>query len=195
MPEFLTNPFFYIVLAVVGVFIYAIFAGIHKGKKGGGKKGDDKKGDKKRDSAGDAKKEEVISYSDFQESAKAAETPSAEEPLINEFEAKSFEEQAKQFFGDEDNQEFIEDFFGASTSDLFSEMPVEPFDYTIKEFDYNKEWEKAPEAISFDYNYDVNYEPPIKPSRIKKNFNKMNKTQKAIVFSNLFGNTKKLRGE
>ncbi len=192
MLEFLGSPFFYIILAVVLVFIYAIIAGTKKAKKGDKK--DDKKSTEKASSA-EAKKEEVISYTDFQKNAEMTEAQNIEAPLIDEFEAKSFDEQAKEFFENENNQGFIEDFFGESTYDMFNEKPVEPFDYSIKEFDYNKAWETEPEAISFDYNYDVNYEPPKKPSRIKKNFNKLNKTQKAIVFSNLFGSTKKFRSE
>lgn len=188
MGDFLNSPFFYIVLIGVGVLIYVILSDIFKRRKKKGK-GKSKNNDKADDSKKDNAKEEVVAYEKFN----SEPTTSSQEfaPLTDDdVPIKSFEEQALDFLSDEENEKLFEEFFGTSTSDLFSDAPISPFDYSIPDYNYDLVWEQQPKEISFDYNYDVNYVPPKKKSKVKKQFQKMNKAQKAIVVSNIFNNKK-----
>lgn len=192
MPEIFRSPFFYIVLGCALVFLYAIIAGIHRGKKGGKGKGDGKTDKSSTDEKGGDKKEEVTTYDEFKATPEKETTPTLELSEtsfiddINKMEVPPFEEQAYDFFNDIDNQTLFNDMFGDSSYNMFSPSNSQSVDYTIKEYDYNKVWETEPDAIGFDYdNYDVNYVPPKKQPRIKKQIKNLNKVQKAILFADV----------
>jgi len=188
MDNFINSPLFYIVLAVILILVYVILSDIFKRRK---KKKKDKKAkeDKKEEQKSDAK-DEVVEYEKFEK--ESTSTPAEDFVPLTDDDApvKSFEEQALDFLNDEENERLFEEFFGTSTSDLFATDTPQTFDYAIKEYDYDKVWEYVPEEINYDYNYDVNYTRPKKTSRIKKEFKKMNNTQKAIVFANIFKHQK-----
>ncbi len=190
MSEIFKNPFIYIVLVCVLVFLYALISGIHKGKKGG-KKGGGKTDKTSDENKGGDSKEDVTTYDEFRATPETINTsePEADVPVfddINNMEVPPLEEQAYDFFSDLENDNYLKNYFGTDSLDLFSSPKNEPIDYTIKEYDYNKVWEVEPEAISFDYdNYDVNYEPPKKQPRIKKYIKNLNNVQKAILFADI----------
>ncbi len=188
MNDYIGTPFFYIVLICVLVFLYVIATGILKYFKAKKKVKSNKA---KADEATQTKTDEVEKVQTYEEFAQAdEEIPVVKDESLEKFttesEVKSFEEQAFDFLNDSNNNSLLEDFFGVGAGDLFSKPIESQFDYAIKEYDYNKIWEYEPAPIDYNYNYDVNYEPPKRTSKLRKQFKKMNKIQKALVVASIF---------
>lgn len=194
MNNFIGTPFFYIILIGCLVFLYAIIVGISKTLKAKKKA---KKSKEKADSE-DQKKNDVNDKVETLEEFKNKEAEVVKEEVVDEALAaftdeapvKSFEDQALDFLNDSENDSLLNDFFGMGASDLFKTNEEPAYDYTIKEYDYNKIWEYEPAPIDYNYNYDVNYQRPKHASRLRTQFKKMNKTQRAMLFANILAKQK-----